>query len=172
LPDSSGYPHFGPEDPGYVPYYKLAEKYDLPVIVHTGDNWSTTAKVKYAHPLRMDEVAVDFPHIRFVLAHFGNPWLVDAAEVLFKNVKNVWAHLSGLFVGSTNEIQARLGESDIPDSAPGLVFSDLKKAMAYVGDFKKCFKAASRPIMLASILCDSSRSCSFSGSLCDSNSLW
>jgi len=58
-----GYLHFGPEDPGYVPYYKLAQKYELPVIVHSGDNWSTTAKVKYAHPLRMDEVAVDFPSV-------------------------------------------------------------------------------------------------------------
>jgi predicted TIM-barrel fold metal-dependent hydrolase len=43
-----GYLHFGPEDPGYVPYYKLAEKYELPVIVHTGDNWSTTGR----HPQR------------------------------------------------------------------------------------------------------------------------
>jgi uncharacterized protein len=141
-----GYLHFGPEDPGYVPYYKLAEKYDLPVILHTGDNWSTTAKVKYAHPLRMDEVAVDFPHVRFVLAHFGNPWLVDAAEVLFKNDKNVWADLSGLFVGSANEIQALLGEAGIPDSAPGLVFSDLKKAMAYVGDYKKFVYGSDWPL--------------------------
>ena len=79
-------------------------KYHLPVIFHTGDNWSTTAKVKYAHPLRMDEVAVDHPEVRFVLAHFGNPWLIDAAEVVFKN-PNVWADLSGLFVGSDKEIQ-------------------------------------------------------------------
>ena len=141
-----GYLHFGPEDPAYVPYYKLAEKYDLPVIVHTGDNWSTTAKVKYAHPLRMDEVAVDFPHVRFVLAHFGNPWLVDAAEVLFKNDKNVWADLSGLFVGSVNEIQALLGEAGIPDSATGLAFSDLKKAMAYVGDYKKFVYGSDWPL--------------------------
>ena len=69
-----GYLHFGPEHPNYVPYYEIAARYDLPVIVHTGDNWSTKAKVKYAHPLRMDEVAVDHPGVRFVLAHFGNPW--------------------------------------------------------------------------------------------------
>jgi predicted TIM-barrel fold metal-dependent hydrolase len=127
-------------------YYKLAEKYDLPVIVHTGDNWSTTAKVKYAHPLRMDEVAVDFPQVRFILAHFGNPWLVDAAEVLFKNDKNVWADLSGLAVGSEKEIQALLGEAGIPDSATGLMFSDLKKAMAYVGDYKKFLYGSDWPL--------------------------
>ncbi len=140
-----GYLHFGPEDPGYVPYYKLAEKYDLPVIFHTGDNWSTTAKVKYAHPLRLDEVAVDFPNARFVLAHFGNPWLVDAAEILFKNT-NVWADLSGLFVGSDKEIQALLGEAGTPDSAAGIMFSDLKKAMAYVGDYRRFLYGSDWPL--------------------------
>lgn len=140
-----GYLHFGPEDPGYVPYYKLAQKYDLPVIVHTGDNWSTTAKVKYAHPLIMDEVAVDFPGVRFVLAHLGNPWLIDAAEVLFKNA-NVWSDLSGLFVGSDKDIEALLVQASIPNSAAGLVFSDLKKAIGYVGDYKKFVYGSDWPL--------------------------
>jgi uncharacterized protein len=141
-----GYLHFGPEHPGYVPYYKLAEKYDLPVIVHTGDNWSWKAKVKYAHPLMMDEVAVDFPSVRFVLAHFGNPWLIDAAEVLFKNDKNVWADLSGLFVGNAKQFQELLDEQGIPESATGLAFSDLKKAIAYVGDYKKFLYGSDWPL--------------------------
>ncbi len=34
-----------------------------------------------------------------MLAHLGNPWLTDAAEVVYKNV-NVWADLSGFVVGS------------------------------------------------------------------------
>jgi uncharacterized protein len=140
-----GYLHFGPEHPNYVPYYKLAEKYDLPVIVHTGDNWSTTAKVKYAHPLLMDEVAVDHPDVRFVLAHFGNPWLLDAAEVLFKN-PNVWADLSGLFVGNSKEIEDLLRQTKSPDSAAGLIVSDLKKAIGYVGDFTKFIYGSDWPL--------------------------
>jgi predicted TIM-barrel fold metal-dependent hydrolase len=140
-----GYLPFGPEHPNYVPYYKLAKKYQLPVIVHTGDNWSTTAKVKYAHPLRMDEVAVDHPEVRFVLAHFGNPWLIDAAEVVFKN-PNVWADLSGLFVGDDREIHNLLEAAKGPDSAPGLMVSDLKKAIGYVGDFKKFLYGSDWPL--------------------------
>ncbi len=140
-----GYLHYGPEDPNYVPYYTLAAKYHLPVIVHTGDNWSTTAKLKYAHPLRMDEVAVDHPEVRFVLAHLGNPWLMDAAEVVFKN-PNVWADLSGLFVGSDQEIQGLLDAAKVPDSAPGLAFSDLKKAIGYVGDYKKFLYGSDWPL--------------------------
>ncbi len=29
-----GYLHFGPEDPQYVPYYRIAAKYHFPVIFH------------------------------------------------------------------------------------------------------------------------------------------
>ena len=46
-----GYLHFGPDDPNYVPYYRIAAKFDLPVIAHTGDTWSTKAKVKFAPPI-------------------------------------------------------------------------------------------------------------------------
>ena len=43
-------------------------------------------------------VAVDYPDTHFVIAHCGCPWFVDAAEVIYKNA-NVWADLSGIFVG-------------------------------------------------------------------------
>ena len=140
-----GYLHFGPEHPNYVPYYEIAARHHLPVIVHTGDNWSTKAKVKYAHPLRMDEVAVNHPEVRFVLAHFGNPWLTDAAEVLFKN-ENVWADLSGLFVGTAEDFR-KLGEAaKLPNAVPGLAISDLKKAIGYVGDYKKFLYGSDWPL--------------------------
>ena len=93
-----GYVHYFPSDPGYIPYYELAAKYKLPVFFHTGDTYSPYAKLKFAHPLTVDEVAVDFPKVNFVLCHVGNPWMVDAAEVVYKNM-NVWADLSGLLVG-------------------------------------------------------------------------
>jgi uncharacterized protein len=140
-----GYLRFGPEDPNYAPYYRLAAKYHLPVIFHTGDTWSTTAIVKYAHPLRVDEVAVDNPDVRFVMAHFGNPWLTDAAEVAFKNA-NVWADLSGLFVGSEKEMLDILAALNKGDSAAGLIFSDLKKWIGYVGDFSKFLYGSDWPL--------------------------
>ena len=97
-----GYLHFAPSDPGYRPYYELAERRRLPVVFHTGDTYSPRAKLRFAHPLPIDDVAVDHPKACFVLAHLGNPWLTDAAEVVYKNV-NVWADLSGFVVGSTED---------------------------------------------------------------------
>jgi len=85
-------------DPNYEPAYKLAEKYDVPVVFHTGDTYSQTAHVKYADPLTIDEVAVDHPKVRFVIAHCGNPWIISAAEVAYKN-PNVWLDGSALMIG-------------------------------------------------------------------------
>jgi len=93
-----GYLHHGPASPGYAPYYRLAARYQIPVIFHSGDTYAASAKLKYAHPLRVDEVAVDYPDTNFVIAHCGCPWFLDAAEVVYKNA-NVWADLSGIFVG-------------------------------------------------------------------------
>lgn len=93
-----GYLHFPPEHDGYRPYYAVAARHRLPVVFHTGDTYSPRAKLRFAHPLLVDDVAVDFPNVNFVIAHAGNPWLMDAAEVIYKNL-NVWADVSGLAVG-------------------------------------------------------------------------
>jgi uncharacterized protein len=101
-----GYLPYAPDHSGYRPYYELAERYQLPVIFHTGDTYSPRAKLRYAQPLLVDDVAVDHPRVRFVLAHLGNPWMTDAAEVVYKNV-NVWADLSGLVVGDAASFTAQ-----------------------------------------------------------------
>ena len=56
------------------------------------------AHLKYCHPLSLDEVAADHPRTRFVMCHFGNPFLECAAAVVEKN-PNVAADLSGLLEG-------------------------------------------------------------------------
>jgi len=86
-------------DPAYKPAYRLAERFDVPVVFHTGDTSSSTAKLKYADPLTLDEVAVDHPNVTFVIAHAGYPWIESAAEVAYKN-PNVFIEASAFAVGS------------------------------------------------------------------------
>src|SRR5438067_1679646 len=93
-----GYLYYEPAHPNYRRYYELSAKYRVPVFFHTGDTYSPMAKLRFAHPLGVDEVAVDHPDARFVISHIGNPWVTDCAEVVYKNM-NVWADLSGLIVG-------------------------------------------------------------------------
>jgi predicted TIM-barrel fold metal-dependent hydrolase len=103
-----GYLHFEPAHPNYRRYYELAGMYNVPVMFHTGDTYSPRAKLKYAHPLGVDEVAVDHPDTRFVICHIGNPWTLEAAEVIYKNM-NVWGDLSGLMVGSDEVFNSEEG---------------------------------------------------------------
>jgi predicted TIM-barrel fold metal-dependent hydrolase len=67
-------------------------------MIHTGDTYAPTGKVKYAHPLHVDEVAVDFPRVKFLICHLGNPWFRDCMEVVYKN-DNVYTDISGLTLG-------------------------------------------------------------------------
>lgn len=94
-----GYNDFYVSDPLYDEFYALAAQYDLPVVIHTGDTARSTGLLKYSHPLTVDEVAVKFPQTKFVLAHVGNPWIVDAVAVA-KNNPNVYIDLSGLAEGN------------------------------------------------------------------------
>lgn len=92
-----GYEFFYPHDPILRPYLELLVKYKRPAIFHAGDCYSKIAKTKlrYAHPLEIDELASEMPDLKIIIAHFGNPWVLDTAEVCLKN-KNVYADSSGI----------------------------------------------------------------------------
>jgi len=86
-----------PDDKKLHPFYNLCIKYNYPVIFHTGDTLGSEAKLIYSHPLNIDSLAVDMPKLKIIIAHLGNPWITDSAEVIFKN-PNVYGDVSGLFL--------------------------------------------------------------------------
>ncbi len=93
-----GYEHYYPYDERYQVVYDMCIEFGCPMMIHTGDVFSHRAKVKYSHPLNIDDVAVDNPELKIVMCHIGNPWITDCQEILYKN-KNVYADISGLIVG-------------------------------------------------------------------------
>jgi predicted TIM-barrel fold metal-dependent hydrolase len=97
-----GYEPFYPHDNRLQVVYDLAVEYDVPVMFHSGDTYSPQGKVRYAHPLHIDDVAVDNPELKIVICHVGNPWIRDCMEVVYKN-KNVFADFSGLVLGDFSD---------------------------------------------------------------------
>jgi uncharacterized protein len=93
-----GYEPFYPADEIWRPAYELAEEMNFPVMIHSGDTYSPKGKIKFSHPLHVDDVAVDFPNVKFVICHIGNPWIRDCMEVVYKNA-NVYTDISGLVLG-------------------------------------------------------------------------
>jgi|SRR3989344_508509 len=126
-----GYEKLDPLDKKWKKIYDLAEKYDLPVIFHTGDTLGSKALIKLSHPILLDELAVRYPRLKIVIAHFGNPWVLDAAEVVYKN-PNVYADLSGLIIGKQK-----------PDK---YLIDRLRGALAYCG-WKKLMFGTDYPLV-------------------------
>lgn len=96
-----GYEQFHVYDRIVESYLRLLEKYRRPAIFHTGDTYNAVkgARLSFAMPLTIDEIAVRHPNLPIVIAHMGNPWLLDAAEVAFKNA-NVFYDCSGWVYGA------------------------------------------------------------------------
>jgi uncharacterized protein len=90
-----GYQAFYPHEARVAPLYEFAHRRGIPVLIHQGDTLDRNGLLKFARPIEVDEVAVRYRDVRFVLCHFGNPWIDEAAELVYKN-ENVYADTSGL----------------------------------------------------------------------------
>jgi len=90
-----GYRHFYPDDRRLDPVYEFAHRRGIPMMIHQGDTLNPDALVKFARPIHVDEPAVRFRDVSFVMCHLGNPWIDDTAEIVYKN-PNVYTDTSGL----------------------------------------------------------------------------
>lgn len=82
------------DDPRFWPIYEAAQDLQLPLLCHTGTHFHHGKKLKFCHPLPLDEVAVEFPRLKIVLAHFGFPWFAEALAIVQRN-PNVYFNLAG-----------------------------------------------------------------------------
>jgi uncharacterized protein len=93
-----GFMHCYASDERLRPIYELCAQTERPVLFHTGDPGWGYAKIKYAHPMTVDEVIVDHRKTRFVLVHAGNPWFETAAVIVDKN-PNAYLEASSILEG-------------------------------------------------------------------------
>jgi predicted TIM-barrel fold metal-dependent hydrolase len=76
--------------------YGRCEALGIPVLIHTGTSVFPGARCKYGNPLEIDDVALDFPDLRVVLAHGGRPFWMGEAFFVLRRHRNVWFDLSGI----------------------------------------------------------------------------
>lgn len=78
------------------PMYEAAEALGVPVLLHTG--WSSLPEGKmleYDHPLYTEDIALDFPDLKLVLAHVGFAWAELVMHFMAKS-PNVYADVAFL----------------------------------------------------------------------------
>jgi len=92
---------FAANDPLAYPLYEVFAEAKLPVLFHTGHSGIGTGmpggggvRLKYGHPMLVDDVAVDFPDLPIILAHPSFPWQDEAISVCLHK-PTVYIDLSG-----------------------------------------------------------------------------
>lgn len=133
-----GYVHRAPDDPAYAPIYDLAARHGVPVVFHTGDTSTADAKLKYAHPLALDELAVDRRDLTLVIAHCGNPWIETAAEIAYKN-PNVYIECSALMTGDMDDLD--------PEHLERYVTDAIRYVWGYIEDPSKLMFGSDWPLV-------------------------
>lgn len=82
--------------PGLREIYATCERLRVPVIFHTGTSIFPGAVSRFAEPLRVEPVAIDFPELRIVLAHGGRPFWTEQAVFLARRFPNVYLEISSV----------------------------------------------------------------------------
>jgi predicted TIM-barrel fold metal-dependent hydrolase len=89
-----------------------------------------------------------------VLAHLGNPWMLEAAEVVYKNI-NVWTDLSGLAVGDaasfTAEERRDLLNDTIENVRRAFRYAERPNRFLYGSDWPLCSMPAYRDFIRQAI---------------------
>ena len=90
------YQHYYPADARMYPLYARCQDLGLPILFHTGLSTFRGTRLKYADPLLLDDVAVDFPELTIVLAHSGRGVWYEQAALLARLHHHVYLELAGL----------------------------------------------------------------------------
>jgi uncharacterized protein len=98
------------ELPGLAEIYRRAEAAGVPVTIHTGTSVFPGARSRFGDPLDVDDVAIDFPKLKILLAHGGRPLWMEAAFFVVRRHPNVFLEISGIPPAKLLEYFPRLEE--------------------------------------------------------------
>jgi len=86
-------------DEALYPYYALAEKYGLPVGIHTGlagpNHGSPNFKVGLGNPILFEDLLQKFPKLKVWIMHAGAPFIDDTIAIM-SYYWNVYADISAI----------------------------------------------------------------------------
>ena len=133
---SPTYQAIDPRAPECWRLYEIAAHHGVPVMFHCGGAYK--GSLEWADPCLLDKVAMAFPSLALIVAHFGQPYMEQTAILMRKN-ENVWADLSaryhrpwqlyhGLMIAQEYRVTERLlFGSDFPVRTPREAMDDFRR---------------------------------------------
>jgi predicted TIM-barrel fold metal-dependent hydrolase len=89
------YQNIHPADPRMMRVYQFCQAHQLPIMIHQGTTFVRTGPLKYALPILLEDIAVEFPELRMIIAHLGHPWIADTL-VLIRKHPHLYSDISAL----------------------------------------------------------------------------
>lgn len=115
------------DDKKFYPIYFKAEKYNMPILFHTGvvartenDHQANISSARM-RPVYLDTIARAFPKLTLIGAHLGVPWHAEACTIARMN-PNIYFDLTGSPYGGWREV---------------ITSNDLKRLFFWKGAFEK-----------------------------------
>ncbi len=90
--------------------YRRAEQENMLVMFHGGTSIFPGARNVFADTMPIDDVAVDFPHLKIIIAHAGRPLHAETTFFLLRRHKNIHIDVSGIPPKKLLEYLPRLEE--------------------------------------------------------------
>lgn len=89
------YQNIHPTDQRVMEIYEFCQARKIPIMIHQGTTFPRRAPLKYSFPILLEDVALQFPELRMVVAHLGHPWIEDTL-VLIRKQPNLYSDISAL----------------------------------------------------------------------------
>lgn len=90
------YQFFYPDERRVYPIYEACVELGIPLLMHIGSSVIPGTRMKYCDPLHLDDLAVDFPELVFIMAHGGRGFWYDACAFLAAHHPNFYIDITGL----------------------------------------------------------------------------
>ncbi|MEW6251832.1 MAG: amidohydrolase family protein [Planctomycetota bacterium] len=102
--------NYHPADTRAMRLYEQCVRRGMPILFEQNHRHAG-AKMEFAQPMLLDEVAREFPDLRVIIARLGHPW-VDQAIVLLGKHPHVYADVAGLLPQTWLSYTALLAASE------------------------------------------------------------
>ncbi len=90
------YQFFYPNEARLYPLYAKAQELGIPIIFHIGSSIFKGTRLKYCDPIYLDDLAVDFPDLKIIMAHSGRGFWYNECFSLSRLHPNVYMDITGL----------------------------------------------------------------------------
>jgi hypothetical protein len=65
--------------------YQVCDRLRIPLLWHQSAAYASESTLEYGNPILLDRIGREFPKLRMIVAHVGQPWVAETAVLLRKH---------------------------------------------------------------------------------------